>query len=70
VVAGATGRSGCLIVKHLIAEGYEVRAMVRSMEKGRQVLGEDVAMVQADVTEPSTLPPLLAGADFVISAMG
>jgi len=70
VVAGATGRTGRLVVKSLISEGYEVRAMVRSMEKGKQVFGEEIAMVQADVTEPSTLPPLLAGADFVISAIG
>jgi uncharacterized protein YbjT (DUF2867 family) len=70
VVAGATGRMGKLVVKHLKAEGYEVRAMVRSLEKGRQVFGEDVTLVRADVTEPTTLPPLLAGADFVISAIG
>ncbi len=70
VVAGATGGTGRLVVKHLIAEGYGVRAMVRSIEKGKRVLGEDIAMVRADVTEPSTLPPLLAGADFVISAIG
>ena len=70
VVAGATGRTGQLVVKHLISEGYEVRAMVRSLEKGKKVLGENVVLVQADVTEPSTLPPLLAGADFVISAIG
>ncbi|MBW2652716.1 MAG: NAD(P)H-binding protein, partial [Deltaproteobacteria bacterium] len=37
VVAGATGRTGRLVVKNLIAEGYEVRAMVRSLEKGKQV---------------------------------
>ncbi len=70
VVAGATGRTGRLVVKNLIAEGYEVRAMVRSLEKGKRVLGDDIAMVRADVTEPSTLPHLLAGADFVISAIG
>ena len=70
VVAGATGGTGRLVVKHLIAEGYEVRAMVRSLEKGKQVLGEEVVMVRGDVTEPATLPPLLAGADFVISAIG
>ena len=70
VVAGATGRTGRLVVKHLIAEGYAVRAMVRSQEKGKQVLGEDITMVRADVTEPSTLPSLLAGADFMISAIG
>ena len=70
VVAGATGRTGQLVVKHLKADGYEVRAMVRSLEKGKRVLGEDIAMVQADVTEPSSLSPLLDGADFVISAIG
>ena len=70
VVAGATGRTGQLVVKYLKAEGYEVRAMVRSMEKGKKVLGENIAMVRADVTKPSTLPPLLAGADFVISSIG
>jgi uncharacterized protein YbjT (DUF2867 family) len=70
VVAGATGGTGRLVVKHLIAEGYAVRAMVRSLEKGKKVLGEDSALVQADVTEPSTLPPALEGADFVISAIG
>jgi uncharacterized protein YbjT (DUF2867 family) len=70
VVAGATGRTGLLVVKHLKAEGYEVRAMVRSLEKGTSVLGEDVTMVQADVTQPPSLGPALDGADFVISAIG
>jgi uncharacterized protein YbjT (DUF2867 family) len=70
VVAGATGRTGQLVVKHLKADGYEVRAMTRSLEKAKRVLGEDIAMVQADVTEPSSLSPLLEGADFVISAIG
>jgi len=70
VVAGATGRTGQLIVKYLKADGYEVRAMVRSLEKGKRVLGEDVPMVQADVTKPSSLPTLLDDADFVISAIG
>ena len=70
VVAGATGRTGQLVVKHLKAEGFEVRAMVRSMEKGERVLGKATAMVKADVTVPETLAPLLEGADYVISAIG
>jgi uncharacterized protein YbjT (DUF2867 family) len=70
VVAGATGRTGRLVVKHLLAEGYEVRAMTRSLEKGKRILGEDSNLVQADVTKPATLPPLLAGADFIISTIG
>lgn len=70
VVAGATGRTGRLVVRHLKAEGYEVRAMVRSLDKGKQLLGSEVALVQADVTKPATLPPLVQGADFVVSAIG
>ena len=70
VVAGATGRTGRLVVKHLLAEGYEVRAMTRSLEKGKKILGKDSNLVQADVTKPVTLPPLLAGADYVISTIG
>ena len=70
VVAGATGRTGQLVVKHLKSEGYEVRAMTRSMEKGKRVLGDDITLVQADVTKPETLPTLLEGADFLISAIG
>lgn len=70
VVAGATGRTGRLVVKHLLGAGYEVRAMTRSLEKGKRILGEDSNLVQADVTIPATLPPLLEGADFVISTIG
>ena len=70
VVAGATGQTGQLVVKHLLAEGYDVRAMVRDIEKGKRLLGDDIAMVQADVTDPESLPPLLDGADFVISTIG
>ncbi|MCP4714920.1 MAG: SDR family oxidoreductase [Deltaproteobacteria bacterium] len=70
VVAGSTGRTGRLVVKHLQAEGYEVRAMVRSLKKGKRVLGGDVPVVKADVTNPASLPPFLKGADFLISAIG
>lgn len=70
VVAGATGLTGRLVVKHLLQEGFAVRAMVRSMEKGRNVLGEGIELVQADVTDPSSLPAAVAGAGYVISAIG
>jgi uncharacterized protein YbjT (DUF2867 family) len=70
VVAGSTGRTGQLVVKHLVAEGYEVRAMVRDIEKGKRLLGDDISMVQADITDPESLPPLLNGADFLIATIG
>lgn len=37
-VAGATGRLGARIVKECLAKGFTVRAGVRSMEKGQQLI--------------------------------
>ena len=68
-VAGATGNAGKAIVGELLANGADVRALVRSPEK----LGElsshvDVRIVQA--TEPESVRGSLDGVDVVISALG
>ena len=39
-------------------------------KRAEQVFGEDISMVRADVTEPSTLPPSSQAPIFVISALG
>ena len=53
----------------LLAAGYSVRALVRSMASGRSLPAE-VECVLADVTVPSTLAPLMVKADAVISVIG
>jgi uncharacterized protein YbjT (DUF2867 family) len=70
LVAGATGQTGQLIVRELLAGGYEVRALVRDTAKARQILGDRVELVQGDVKEPATLGAAFAGTDAVISAVG
>lgn len=70
LVAGATGQTGQLIVKELLADGYEVRALVRDMARGRKVLGDGVELHVADVKDPATLAAAFAGTDAVISAIG
>ncbi|MGK0441682.1 MAG: hypothetical protein ACJA0N_001483 [Pseudohongiellaceae bacterium] len=70
LVAGATGGTGRLVVEQLIAEGFEVRAMVRNLDKGKRVLGEKVKLVQADVTKPETLTAAVASTDYIISTIG
>jgi uncharacterized protein YbjT (DUF2867 family) len=70
LVAGATGQTGQLIVRELLASGYQVRALVRDTAKARQALGEQVELVQGDIKDPATLAAAFAGTDAVISAVG
>jgi len=70
LVAGATGQTGQLVVRELLAEGYQVRALVRDTTKARKVLGDAVELVAGDVKDPATLAPAFAGTDAVISAIG
>lgn len=70
LVAGATGQTGALVVKQLLASGYRVRALVRDDAKARAQLGAGVTYVQGDVKDPATLGPAVAGVDYVISSIG
>jgi len=70
LVAGATGQTGRLIVSELLADGYEVRALVRDEAKARQLLGDKIEFVEGDIKDPATLPAAFAGTDAVISAVG
>ena len=69
LVAGASGKSGKPLIKILADQGYKVRAMVRDKAKAGD-LGAGVEVVQADVTDASTLAAALKGATFVISTIG
>ncbi|ARN73405.1 SDR family oxidoreductase [Oceanicoccus sagamiensis] len=70
LVAGATGGTGKLVVEQLLQQGYSVRAMVRSIEKGKKVLGNDIELVKADVTQKETLAAAVNGTDYIISTIG
>lgn len=71
LVAGGTGGTGRHVVAQLLADGrYAVRVMTRNPEAARVTLGEKVELVVGDVREPATLGPALAGARFVVAAVG
>jgi uncharacterized protein YbjT (DUF2867 family) len=57
VVIGATGRQGGEVVRHLVKDGWRVRAMTRNPEskkaRGLKALGVD--LVKADLEDPSSL---------------
>lgn len=70
LVAGATGRSGRLIVEELRTQGYAVRAFVRDADDARELFGNDVEIVTGDVTDPASIVPAMGGISAVISAVG
>jgi uncharacterized protein YbjT (DUF2867 family) len=62
LVTGAAGFVGNNTVRRLVAQGKQVRAMVRNPDKARQRLGDladKIEIVSGDVTERSTLRPLM-----------
>ncbi|BAY63397.1 NADH:ubiquinone oxidoreductase complex I intermediate-associated protein 30 [Calothrix brevissima NIES-22] len=59
LVAGATGGLGKRVVKGLLERGYQVRCLVRDIEKARAILDNDVDLVVADITKPETLTPIV-----------
>jgi uncharacterized protein YbjT (DUF2867 family) len=61
LVAGATGGVGKRVVRRLREQGYKFRCLVRDIEKARLVLGNDVDLVDGDITIPETLNSLVMG---------
>jgi uncharacterized protein YbjT (DUF2867 family) len=70
LVAGATGRTGRLVVGTLLENGYHVRAFVRDVERAKKLLGPKVECVKGDVREIESIRPALKGVTHMISAIG
>jgi dihydroflavonol-4-reductase len=70
LVTGGTGMVGYWIARTLLARGHRVRALVRSLDKGRRLLPEGCELIVGDVTAPSTLDAAVAGCHWVFHAAG
>jgi uncharacterized protein YbjT (DUF2867 family) len=73
LVHGATGGTGRLLVDHLLADGHQVRAMVRDPEKGAVLADEtSVEVVPGDLTDPdgTALAEATRGVDAVVFCAG
>src|SRR5271170_1993313 len=70
-IAGGSGFIGRAIARRLAAmPDIRVRGMTRSPERARQRLNlPNLEWVRAEVTEPSTLPNALQGANAIVSAV-
>lgn len=67
-VFGGTGRTGILVVKAALAQGYEVVSLARTPEK-MMIQDEKLTVVQGDVEDKTAVAQTIAGADAVISAL-
>jgi uncharacterized protein YbjT (DUF2867 family) len=69
LLTGASGHIGNTIVRWLVEAGKPVRAMVHHPAKAEARLvdiRDQIEMVQADVTRPATLAPVLEGVSAVV----
>lgn len=69
-VAGATGETGRRIVQQLVERNIPVRALVRDLDKARQILPEAVELVVGDVLQMSSLRETIADSTVILSATG
>jgi uncharacterized protein YbjT (DUF2867 family) len=72
-VAGSTGYIGGLLCRRLAKDGAEVRALARSPERAGDLAEAGCEVVGADVLEPETLRPALAGVEvayYLVHSMG
>ena len=68
-VAGATGRTGRLVVEELLSRDVQVKAMVRSLEKAKEtfpVERSDLEILKCDLTSEADIKEVLMNCDAVI----
>jgi uncharacterized protein YbjT (DUF2867 family) len=70
LVAGATGRTGKHIVKELAKKNIPVKALVRNLEKGKEILPQEAELVLGDVLNKKSLENAISDCDILICATG
>src|SRR5580658_9436053 len=69
-ILGATGAAGTCLTNQALAAGHEVTAVVRDPARLTVPPHPRLRTVTADVMDPASIAPAIAGADAVISAVG
>jgi putative NADH-flavin reductase len=69
-IFGATGATGTSLTGQALAAGHEVTAVVRDPARLAIPAQPHLRILSADVMDPASIVPAIAGADAVISAVG
>lgn len=70
LVTGATGKLGNAVARRLVGRGDEVVAVVRDVERARELLPRSVRLVPGDVTDPASIRNAAVGVEGVFNCMG
>jgi dihydroflavonol-4-reductase len=70
LVTGGTGLIGYNIITALLKRDRKVRALVRSIEKGKLLLPDKVELVQGDITHKDAIVEAMKGCEIVYHAAG
>jgi uncharacterized protein YbjT (DUF2867 family) len=68
LIVGGTGTLGRQIARHALDKGYQVRCLVRNLQKASFLKEWGVELVKGNLCDRSTLPAALEGIDIVIDA--
>eukprot|EP00283_Hemiselmis_rufescens_P009213 CAMPEP_0173422618 /NCGR_PEP_ID=MMETSP1357-20121228/3252_1 /TAXON_ID=77926 /ORGANISM="Hemiselmis rufescens, Strain PCC563" /LENGTH=462 /DNA_ID=CAMNT_0014385663 /DNA_START=24 /DNA_END=1412 /DNA_ORIENTATION=+ len=69
-ILGATGGVGRLTTAIVRSYGVKIRAVVRSPQKAKELLPDDIEVVQADLKDQASVAGALKGVDAVIMTSG
>ncbi len=70
VVAGASGKTGRLVLEPATKAGYRVRALARDPAGAREEIGADYEWTAADVRDPASLQTAMRDVTYVVCAIG
>ncbi len=62
-VIGATGSIGIPVIKELVKAGFEVTAMVRDINKAKQILPNEIKFVKGDLKDKASIREALKNAE-------
>ncbi|MEZ0334650.1 MAG: NAD-dependent epimerase/dehydratase family protein [Gemmatimonadales bacterium] len=61
LVTGATGFTGGHLVRSLVADSVPVRVIARSAERARELLPDDVEIIEGDIADPDVIERAMQG---------